>query len=201
MSSAWRFAREALAIASGAKIGKINLMNKKSAATGRTPPNATHAAVRLRASMSALLRQLRHAAAAEGPAGGIGTARLSVLGALYRRGPMSPSALAAHEHVRLQTLTRLLAEMEADGWIVREPHPDDGRQTLLSLSTRGVRQLTADVHRREASLARAIEATLSPARLAALVKACASIDAIADALGAHADDPLPAPRTRARAAR
>lgn len=150
-------------------------------------PDVMNTAVRLRASLSALFRQLRQAAPAEGAAGGIGTARLSVLGALYRRGPMTPTALAAHERVRLQTLTRLLAELEADGWIVRAPHPDDGRQTLLSLSRLGVRQLTADVHRREASLAAAIEATLSPAQQAALVKACASIDALAEALGAQTE--------------
>ena len=143
-----------------------------------------HTAVRLRASLSALMRQLRHAM----PADAIGTARLGVLGALYRRGPMTPTALAAHERVRLQTLTRLLAELEADGWLVREPHPADRRQTMLSLSKLGVRQLSADVHRREASLAAAIASALTPAQQAGLLKACISIDALADALATDATD-------------
>ncbi|HEY9068294.1 MAG TPA: MarR family transcriptional regulator [Burkholderiaceae bacterium] len=141
-----------------------------------------HTAIRLRTSLFALMRQLRQAQ----PADAIGTARLGVLGALYRLGPMTPTALAAHERVRLQTLTRLLAELEAEGWIVREPHPDDGRQTLLSLAKLGTQRLSAEMRRREASLARAIETALTPAQQAALLKACAAIDAVTEALAASA---------------
>jgi len=148
-------------------------------------PDLKHTAVRLRVSLSALMRQLRQTA----PPDAIGSARLSVLGTLYRRGPMTPTDLAAHERVKLQTLTRLLAELEADAWIVREPDPDDGRRTVLSLTRLGVRQLTADVQRREASLAAAIDAALTPAQQANLLKACEALDAVTEALG---DAALPA---------
>ena len=150
-------------------------------------PNPKHTAVRLRVSLFALMRQLRQTA----PPDGIGSARLSVLGALYRRGPMTPTDLAAHERVKLQTLTRLLAELEADAWIVREPDADDGRRTVLSLTRLGVRQLTADVQRREASLAAAIGSALTPAQQAHLLKACESLDALTKALGG-AVEPTPA---------
>ncbi|MFS2168281.1 MarR family transcriptional regulator, partial [Variovorax sp. Varisp62] len=60
-------------------------------------------------------------------------AKLSVLGQLHRYGPCTPTALAGLERVKLQSLTRLLAELEAEGWIGRTPHPSDGRQWLLSL--------------------------------------------------------------------
>jgi len=142
-------------------------------------PDLKHTAVRLRVSLSALMRQLRQTA----PVDGIGTARLSALGTLYRRGPMTPTDLAAHERVKLQTLTRLLAELEADGWIVREPDPDDGRRSVLSLTRLGVRQLTSDVQRREASLAAAIDGALTPAQQAQLLKACEALDALTAALG------------------
>jgi DNA-binding MarR family transcriptional regulator len=155
-------------------------------------PNLKHTAVRLRVSLLALLRQLRHTA----PPEGIGSARLGVLGALYRRGPMTPTDLAAHERVKLQTLTRLLAELEADAWVLREPDPDDGRRTVLSLTRLGVRQLTADVQRREASLAAAIEAALTPAQQANLLKACESLDAVTAALGAAAEPADAAARAR-----
>jgi DNA-binding MarR family transcriptional regulator len=142
-------------------------------------PDPKHTAVRLRVSLFALMRQLRQTA----PPDGIGSARLSVLGALYRRGPMAPTELAAHERVKLQTLTRLLAELEADAWIAREPDPGDGRRSVLSLTRLGARQLTADVQRREASLATAIDTALTPAQQAQLLKACEALDAVTAALG------------------
>jgi len=153
-------------------------------------PNPKHTAVRLRAALSALMRQLRQSA----PPDGIGSARLSAIGALYLRGPMTPTELAAHERVKLQTLTRLLAELEADAWVVRKPDPADGRRSVLSLTALGIRQLTADVQRREASLAAAIGAALTPAQQASLLKACEALDAVTAALG----DAAESPDTRAR---
>lgn len=147
------------------------------------PTNPKHTAVRLRVALSALMRQLRQAA----PPEGIGSARLSAIGALYLRGPMTPTELAAHERVKLQTLTRLLAELEADAWVVRKPDPDDGRRSVLSLTPLGIRQLTADVQRREASLAAAIDGALTPAQQANLLKACELIDALTAALGGTAE--------------
>jgi DNA-binding MarR family transcriptional regulator len=150
-------------------------------------PDPKHTAVRLRVSLFALMRQLRQTA----PPDGIGSARLGVLGALYRRGPMAPTELAAHERVKLQTLTRLLAELEADAWIAREPDPDDGRRSVLSLTRLGARQLTADVQRREASLATAIDAALTPAQQAQLLKACEALDAVTTALGGAVEPSAP----------
>jgi DNA-binding MarR family transcriptional regulator len=155
--------------------------------------NLKHTAVRLRVALSALTRQLRYTA----PPDGIGSARLGVLGALYLRGPMTPTELAAHERVKLQTLTRLLAELEADGWVAREPDSQDGRRTVLSLTRSGIRELTADVQRREASLAAAIEAALTPAQQANLLKACEALDAVTVALGG-AVEPTAGAAVRAR---
>jgi DNA-binding MarR family transcriptional regulator len=157
-------------------------------------PDVRHTAIRLRTSLFGLMRQLRQAQ----PADALGAARLGVLGALYRLGPMTPTALAAHERVRLQTLTRLLAELEAEGWIAREPHPGDGRQTVLSLGKRGAQRLSADIARREASLADAIAAALSPAQRSALLKACAAIDAVAEALAGQASVAAAPPATAPR---
>ena len=139
-----------------------------------------HCAVRLRATVSQLTRQLRAAL----PADGISVAKLSVLGQLHRLGPLTPSELARRERVKLQSLTRLLAELEADGWLLREPHAADGRQSVLSPTALGARALTADVHRREASLVDAIAAVLTHAEQAQLLRACALIDRVADAVAA-----------------
>jgi DNA-binding MarR family transcriptional regulator len=141
-----------------------------------SPPNdPRHCALRLRASVSRLTRELRSTL----PPEGISLAKLSVLALLHRLGPLTPSELARRERVKLQSLTRLLAELEADGLVARAPHPADGRQSLLSLTRRAVKALTDDVHRREASLADAVAASLSTAERALLLQACALIDRVA----------------------
>ena len=142
-------------------------------------PDPAQCASRLRASVSLLSRQLRSGGAGpDGPS----VAKLSVLGQLHRHGPCTPTALAGLERVKLQSLTRLLAELEAEGWIGRAPHPSDGRQWLLSLTAEGVRRLKALMRRREAALAEAIGATLDVGQRALLLQACGLIDDIAAAL-------------------
>jgi len=138
--------------------------------------DAAHVAVRLRASVSHLGRQLR----AGMPPQALGTAALGALSHLYRRGPLTPTQLAQHEGVKLQTLTRLLAELEAAGHIRRRPHELDGRQSLLALTPRGARLLTGEAKRREASLASVLADRLAPDERAALLRACDLIDRVAD---------------------
>jgi DNA-binding MarR family transcriptional regulator len=136
-------------------------------------------AVRLRASVSQLTRRLR----AVLPVNNVSVAKLTVLGHLHRLGALTPSELARRERVKLQTLTRLLAELEADRWISRDAHAVDKRQSVLSLTTLGKRALANDVHRREASLVEAISAVLSPAEQAQLLRACSLLDRVAQAVG------------------
>ncbi|CAA2108685.1 MarR family winged helix-turn-helix transcriptional regulator [Variovorax paradoxus] len=143
-------------------------------------PDPALCASRLRTSVSQLARQLRSSSVApDGPS----VAKLSVLGRLHLHGPCSPTALAAFERVKLQSLTRLLAELDAEGWTARTPHPSDGRQWLLSLTPEGTRRLKALMRSREAALAEAIDATLDRRQRALLLEACALIDGIADTLG------------------
>ena len=156
-----------------------------------TPPDdPAHVAIRLRASVSHLGRQLR----AGMPVQALGTAALGALSQLYRRGALTPTQLAQHEGVKLQTLTRLLAELEAAGHISRRPHGRDGRQSVLALTPRGARLLTAEAQRREASLAAVLVERLAPAERAVLLRACDLIDRIADAIL----DPVPEPRVPVR---
>ncbi|MGJ7537299.1 MULTISPECIES: MarR family winged helix-turn-helix transcriptional regulator [Variovorax] len=152
-----------------------------------TIPDPAQCASRLRTSVSLLTRQLRSGSATpDGPS----VAKLSVLGQLHRHGPCTPTALAGFERVKLQSLTRLLAELEAEGWIGRTPHPTDGRQWLLSLTAEGIRRLKAIMRTREAALAEVIGATLDADQRALLLQACGLIDGIAAAL--EGGDP-PAP--------
>ncbi|OYO31694.1 MarR family winged helix-turn-helix transcriptional regulator [Janthinobacterium sp. PC23-8] len=138
-----------------------------------------HVAIRLRASVSALSRQMR----AQAPMDGLGAARLSVLSHLYRLGTLTPTQVARHERVKLQTLTRLLAELEADGLLLRRPDAADARSTLLSLTPAGAQILSDEVRRREASLTAALEVALKPKERALLLDACALIDRVTVASG------------------
>lgn len=128
--------------------------------------------------MSHLTRQLRALSSGDGP----GAAKLGVLGQLYRLGPSTPTRLAQCERVKLQTLTRLMAELESEKLIRRRRHAHDARQTLLSLTAAGRRVLTADIQRREASLAAVIAARLSSAERVDLLDHCGLIDRLSDAL-------------------
>jgi DNA-binding MarR family transcriptional regulator len=145
--------------------------------------DAIHVAIRLRAAVASLGRQLRATAAADGP----GMAKLGVLGQLYRLGPMTPTRLAQLERVRLQTLTRLLAELATDRLIRRRADPDDARRSVLSIAPAGVRLLSADIRRREASLAAAIATHLDAHERHALLAACRLIDRVGEVLVERTD--------------
>jgi DNA-binding MarR family transcriptional regulator len=161
------------------------------------PSSAAQVAVRLRAAASALQRGLR---AGAGP-DALAPAKWSVLAQLHRHGPLAPTELARHEHVRLQTLTRLLAELESAGFIARNPDAGDGRRRVLSLTTSGRAVLGAEVHRREASLRRAIQERLSADERGALLDACALLDRVGQALQAQPATPARPPRGSAQAVR
>ena len=145
----------------------------------RIPAEVLHVAVRLRAALSAVMRPLR---VRSGDDKTTGSARLAALSHLYRLGEMTPSQLARHEGVRLQTLTRLLAEMEAADLIERTAHPEDGRQSVLSLTAAGASLLTAEARRREAALAEVLQKRLTADERAQLLAACVLLDRVADGL-------------------
>lgn len=118
---------------------------------------------------------------------GVSMAKLSVIGQLNRVGPISPTELATREGVKVQTLTRMLAELESEGWLDRAPHERDGRQSLLSLTSLGKKRLAEGAQTIDASLAAIIEATLSAEDRQLLLRACALLDALDDALGRAKD--------------
>lgn len=107
---------------------------------------------------------------------GISMGKLSVIAQVSRRPGMTPTELAEHEGVKVQTLTRLLAELEADGWLLREAHPTDGRQTILSLTPKGKKRLFDAVGESEAAFAHVIAANVSAEDRAVLLRACAILD-------------------------
>lgn len=65
---------------------------------------------------------------------GMATAQLPVLVALKDGARLSQTALARWGKVEQPTMAQLLARMERDGLVRREPDPADGRSSLISLT-------------------------------------------------------------------
>jgi DNA-binding MarR family transcriptional regulator len=63
--------------------------------------------------------------------------QLAVLGTVGVMGSSTPGAIAAREGVRPPSVTRTLNCLADEGYILREPHPDDRRQVLVRLSDKG----------------------------------------------------------------
>lgn len=104
--------------------------------------------------------------------------QLSVLGATVKLGRATPSAIAAHEGVQPPSMTRTLACLLDLGLIVREPHPDDGRQVLISVSAKGSEVMAAERDRRDLWLARRI-IDLTPAERKTMKEAAALMERLA----------------------
>lgn len=153
------------------------------------PPDseAVACAARLRGAAALLARRMRPSP----QRGGVSVAKLSVLGHLWRLGPMTPTGIAQREGVKLQSLTRLLGELESEGWLARKTDPEDGRRSLMSLTSFGVRRLSLAVRGGETSLAVLIQTTLEPAQRALLLDACQLIEGLAEALNDSPPDAKP----------
>ncbi|MGO9137923.1 MAG: MarR family winged helix-turn-helix transcriptional regulator [Syntrophales bacterium] len=88
--------------------------------------------------------------------------KLSILGILCRKGPVTATDLAKRAHIRPQSLTRLIAFLEKRGFVSRQPDEADRRRLLTTITAEGKKALSADISRKEAWLAKVIEQVLSP---------------------------------------
>ncbi|MGI8698370.1 MAG: MarR family transcriptional regulator [Mycobacteriales bacterium] len=102
----------------------------------------------LRLSVMRLARRLR----AQRSDATLSLTQLSTLATLERHGTLRPGELAAHEKVQPPSMTRVVAALEAQGFVERRPHLTDGRQVVVSLTERGRALLREDRRRRDAWL-------------------------------------------------
>jgi DNA-binding MarR family transcriptional regulator len=73
---------------------------------------------------------------------GVSPARLSALSVLVFAGPKTMSELAMMERVKVPTMSRLVAAMEAEGLVRRERHGTDARSVVLHPTAKGRRILS-----------------------------------------------------------
>jgi DNA-binding MarR family transcriptional regulator len=108
----------------------------------------------LRDAVSRLGRRMRH----QSPHPELSLGQLAALRSLERHGPMTPRALAEHEKVQPPSMTKILARLEDAGYATRAPHPEDGRQVVVTASAAGLALLADDRRRRDAWLAQRLRA-------------------------------------------
>jgi DNA-binding MarR family transcriptional regulator len=101
---------------------------------------------------SAAVHALRHVRR-EDPRSGLSAARLSALSVLVFGGPRTLGELAAAEHVRPATMSRIVRALEDDGLVRRDSDPADGRVARLRATAAGERVMWQGRERRVANLA------------------------------------------------
>jgi DNA-binding MarR family transcriptional regulator len=125
----------------------------------------TSVAAHLRVVVARTARRLRQEAGTS-----LSPSQTSALAAIERHGPLTPSELAACERIQRPTATRVLARLEESGLIERAADPSDRRSSLVSITGEGTALLEATRTRKDAFLARRLDA-LGPDDLAVLERA------------------------------
>jgi DNA-binding MarR family transcriptional regulator len=120
-------------------------------------PETLETAASLRRSLVNLNRGLRSGSRALG----LSAAKHSVLGLLYRDGPRTAKELAHGEGVQPQSITRVLADLEEAGLVLRKQDESDRRQFQLEITADGRDLLIEDSRNRARWLADAIEERLT----------------------------------------
>jgi len=68
----------------------------------------------------------------------LGLSQLSVLARLDQLGATTTAELARAESMKPQSMGTILAGLEQEGLVQRQPHPTDGRQILFALTAAGI---------------------------------------------------------------
>jgi DNA-binding MarR family transcriptional regulator len=141
-------------------------------------PTATSSqalASELRVLIGRLRRRLREGT----QVGDFTPSQVSVVTFLEREGPSTVTTLAKAEGVRPQSMGANVAVLEAAGYIAGEPDPNDGRQTLLTLTPAARVEIATGRAAREDWLYRAITTNLDDSEQRQLASAIELLKRIA----------------------
>ncbi|OWJ64483.1 hypothetical protein BWR60_24555 [Inquilinus limosus] len=143
-----------------------------------------------RLQLMALLRRLRR----ESDGGDIPLSQLMLLAALLRLGgTASPTELAAVEGLRSSNVAALLRGLETDGLVRREADAGDRRRLHVVLTDAGAQAVLENRSRREAWMAEAVAACLTPEERAQLIAVGALLQRLAEYQEGGSTAPVPSP--------
>jgi DNA-binding MarR family transcriptional regulator len=128
----------------------------------------------LRATLGKLKRKLRE----HGGRNDLAPSQISVLLRLEKDGPAAVSSLARAEGMRPQSMSAIVTSLLESGLVNGAPDPNDGRQTMMSLSRRCEKFLKEGRAARQDWLTTALQHKLSlqeQKRLAAVLKLLARL--------------------------
>jgi DNA-binding MarR family transcriptional regulator len=132
-------------------------------------PTAEQVAVDMAVVVSTLMRRLRTTA----PDSLLSPSQRSVLSRLGREGPSTTAALARAEYVRPQSMRLTLGSLAEQGLVERTPDPNDGRQSVVSITGTGSSTLAAVRAAKRDWLSEAIAGELNGAERRTLANAVA----------------------------
>lgn len=130
----------------------------------------------LRSIVGKLKRRLRD----QSDAGDLTPTQTSVLVRLEKDGPMTTSSLARAEGMRPQSMGTVIAALEAGGLVKGAADPNDGRQTILSITEACRKWMEEGRAARQDRLSRMIEARLSSEEQDHLLVAVKLLQRLAD---------------------
>jgi DNA-binding MarR family transcriptional regulator len=79
--------------------------------------------------------------------------QLSALATVGKCGPLSAGEIAGIERVQPPSMTKILASLEAAEWVERCSHPEDRRQSIISITPAGRALLAEETRARDEWLA------------------------------------------------
>ncbi|MEH2563584.1 MarR family winged helix-turn-helix transcriptional regulator [Bradyrhizobium sp. AZCC 2289] len=97
------------------------------------PPSLDKASSELLLAIGQLVRKLR----SQSNPNEMNLSQMSALARLEQFGPMTTADLSRAEAMKPQSMGTILASLEQDGFVHRQPHPTDGRQILFALTDKG----------------------------------------------------------------
>jgi DNA-binding MarR family transcriptional regulator len=134
----------------------------------------TSVAAHLRVVLARAARRLRQEAGTD-----LSPSQTAALATIERRGPLTPSEVAACERIQRPTATRVIARLEEGGLVQRAADPSDGRSSLVSITDEGRALLDAGRTRKDAFLAQRMEG-LDADEVATLERAAEILERVLD---------------------
>jgi DNA-binding MarR family transcriptional regulator len=137
----------------------------------RPSSETARAAAALAAELRVLVGQLKRRLREQSSLGDLTESQIAVLRRLDSDGPATVTTLARAEGMRPQSMGANIAALEAAGLVSGTPDPNDGRQTILSLTAACREKVKAGRMAREDWLFRTLQTKLTPTEQEELTRA------------------------------